>query len=392
MVKRTLALVLALLLCTMGAQYTLAYEQELNVSLPVEQGSLALNVKSAILLEQTTGQVLYEQNPDELMPPASITKIMTLLLVMEALDTGKLRLEDMVTCSEHAAAMGGSQIWLEPNEQMSVNDLLKATAISSANDAAVLLGEAVAGSEEGFVALMNKRAAELGMKNTTFLNACGLDEPGHQTTARDIALMSRALLEYEKIKEYSTVWMDSLRDGTTQLVNTNKLVRFYDGATGLKTGTTNGAGSCLSASAQRGDFSLVAVVLGAPTSDDRFAGARKLLDYGFANYAMATPPSVEEQLTPVRVLGGTMPQVTVSYDQPKAIVVKQGDEQRLEQRISLVPDVQAPVEKGQVLGKVLISLDSAPIAEYALKAAEAVEKMTFLSGLKILFGQLLRLS
>lgn len=392
MVKRTLALVLALLLCAMGAQYALAYEQELNVSLPVEQGSLALNVKSAILLEQTTGQVLYEQNPDELMPPASITKIMTLLLVMEALDTGKLRLEDMVTCSEHAAAMGGSQIWLEPNEQMSVNDLLKATAISSANDAAVLLGEAVAGSEEGFVALMNKRAAELGMKNTTFLNACGLDEPGHQTTARDIALMSRALLEYEKIKEYSTVWMDSLRDGTTQLVNTNKLVRFYDGATGLKTGTTNGAGSCLSASAQRGDFSLVAVVLGAPTSDDRFAGARKLLDYGFANYAMATPPSVEEQLTPVRVLGGTMPQVTVSYDQPKAIVVKQGDEQRLEQRISLVPDVQAPVEKGQVLGKVLISLDSAPIAEYALKAAEAVEKMTFLSGLKILFGQLLRLS
>ncbi|WP_312642824.1 D-alanyl-D-alanine carboxypeptidase family protein [Hydrogenoanaerobacterium sp.] len=390
--KRTLALFLAFLLCAFGAQPALASEAEnQDVSLPVEQSNLAMNVKSAILLEQTTGQVLYEQNADELMPPASITKIMTLLLVMEALDTGKLKMEDMISCSEHAATMGGSQIWLEPNEQMSVHDLLKAAAISSANDASVLLGEAVAGSEEGFVAMMNERAKELGMNNTTFRNACGLDEKEHLTTARDIAIMSSELLKHDKIKEYTTVWMDSLRGGKTQLVNTNKLVRFYDGTTGLKTGTTNGAGSCLSASAQRKGLSLVAVVLGAPTSDDRFAGARKLLDYGFANYAMATPPNIDAQLNPVKVLRGTQPEVAVQYESPKAIVVKQGDEQKLEQRISLVPDVVAPVEEGQILGKVLISLDSNPIAEYPLKAACGVERMTFPNGMKKLFGSLIKL-
>lgn len=389
--KRTLALFLAFLLCILGAQPVFAEEAKLDVSLPVEPTNLAMNVKSAILVEQTTGQVLYEKNPDELMPPASITKIMTLLLVMEALEAGKLKMEDMVSCSEHAASMGGSQIWLEPNEQMSVHELLKAAAISSANDASVLLGEAVAGSEEGFVGMMNNRAKELGMKNTTFHNACGLDNKGHLTTARDIAIMSAELLKHEKIKEYSTVWMDSLRGGKTQLVNTNKLVRFYDGATGLKTGTTDGAGSCLSASAQRGGLSLVAVVLGAPTSNDRFAGARKLLDYGFANYAMATPPSIDEQLTPVKVLHGTKPEVAVQYDPPKAIVVKQGDEQKLEQRVSMVPDVVAPIEKGQILGKVVISLDNNPITEYSLKAAHAVEKMTFRNGVKTLFGSLIKL-
>ncbi|MEF9853364.1 MAG: D-alanyl-D-alanine carboxypeptidase family protein, partial [Hydrogenoanaerobacterium sp.] len=291
----------------------------------------------------------------------------------------------------HAAGMGGSQIWLEPNEQMSVNDLLKAAAISSANDASVLLGEAVAGSEENFVALMNKRAAELNMKNTSFKNACGLDEAGHETTARDIALMSCELLKHPKIKEYSTVWMDSLRDGATQLVNTNKLVRFYEGATGLKTGTTDGAGSCLAASAQRGGLSLVAVVMGAPTSDERFAAARKLLDYGFASYEMAALPGISDKLTPVKVKGGTSPEVNVTYEKPADIVVKKGDEQKLEQRISLVPDLEAPVEKGQVLGRVLVVLGASPIAEYTLKAAQAVEKMTMLNGMKMLFGKLIML-
>lgn len=379
--KRFFALTLALALLAFCVQPAYAAEAE-------GQNGLALNVKSAILMEVSTGQVLYELGPDELMPPASITKVMTMLLVMEALEAGKLRPEDMISCSEHAATMGGSQIWLEPNEQMSVDDLLKATAISSANDAAVLLGEAVAGSEEGFVTLMNRRTKELGMNNTTFLNACGLDEAGHQSTARDIALMSCALLRYDKIKEYSTVWMDSLRGGATQLVNTNKLVRFYDGATGLKTGTTNGAGSCLSASAKRGELELVAVVLGAPTSDDRFAGARKLLDFGFANYAMATPPSIAEQLTPVKVLGGVKPEVRVTCDTPRPIVVKQGDEQKLEQKVMLAPDVQAPVEEGQLLGRVILSLEGAQIAEYPLKAAETVEKMTFWNGMKTLFSAL----
>ncbi|MEG2875374.1 MAG: D-alanyl-D-alanine carboxypeptidase family protein [Hydrogenoanaerobacterium sp.] len=368
-----------------------AYEGEAGVLLPLQQGEISMNVKSAVLYEQATGQQLYEQNPDEPMPPASVTKIMTLLLTMEALDAGTLKLDDMISCTEHAAGMGGSQIWLEPNEQMSVNDLLKAAAISSANDASVLLGEAVAGSEENFVALMNKRAAELNMKNTSFKNACGLDEAGHETTARDIALMSCELLKHPKIKEYSTVWMDSLRDGATQLVNTNKLVRFYEGATGLKTGTTDGAGSCLAASAQRGGLSLVAVVMGAPTSDERFAAARKLLDYGFASYEMAALPGISEKLTPVKVKGGTSPEVNVTYEKPADIVVKKGDEQKLEQRISLVPDLEAPVEKGQVLGRVLVVLGASPIAEYTLKAAQAVEKMTMLNGMKMLFGKLIML-
>lgn len=209
---------------------------------------------SAILIEQTSGRVLFEKDPDTPMPPASITKIMTLLLVMEALDAGTITLETAVTCSPHAASMGGAQIWLEPGEQMTVHELLKATAISSANDAAVALGELISGSEEAFVARMNERAGELGMKNTTFQNATGLDAQGHLTTARDIAVMSQALLSHPLITEYSTVWMDSLRNGETQLVNTNKLVRFFEGATGLKTGTTDGAGYCLSASATARGF------------------------------------------------------------------------------------------------------------------------------------------
>ncbi|MBQ2266574.1 MAG: D-alanyl-D-alanine carboxypeptidase, partial [Clostridia bacterium] len=236
-------------------------------------------------MEPHTLTVLYESNCDEKLSPASITKIMSLLLVMEALDRGDITLETVVTASEHACSMGGSQIWLEPNETMTVHELLKATVIASANDACVALGELISGSEEGFVALMNARAKELGCNNTNFINCTGLDAEGHLTSAYDVAIMSSELIKHPLIKDYSTVWMDSLRNGESELVNTNKLVRFYKGATGLKTGTTSTAGYCLSATAQRDGMELVAVVMSGDTSNDRFNGAKKLLDYGFANYS-----------------------------------------------------------------------------------------------------------
>ena len=248
---------------------------------------LDIKAKSAVLLEPNTGKILYEQNADEPLPPASITKIMSLLLVMEALDRGDFTLETVVNASEHACSMGGSQIWLEPGEGMTVHDLLKATVIASANDACVALGELVAGSEEGFVELMNSRAKELGMNSTTFKNCTGLDAEGHITTANDVAIMSGELIKHDLIKDYSTVWMDTLRDGKSELVNTNKLVRFYKGTTGLKTGTTSVAKYCLSATAEREGLSLVAVVMAGETSTARFEGAKKLLDFGFANFSFS---------------------------------------------------------------------------------------------------------
>ncbi len=258
-----------------SAEMALASSMEVGPSLPA---------RAAVLMEQTTGKVLFALNEREPLPPASITKVMSLLLVMESIDQGSLTLQSEVCCSEEAAAMGGSQIWLEPGEVMTVDELLQAAVIGSANDATLALAEAVAGSEAAFVELMNQRAARLGMTDTTFKNAVGLDEKGHLTSARDVAIMSAELLKYPLITNYSTVWMADLRGGETQLVNTNRLIRTYEGATGLKTGTTSQAGKCLSVSASRQDLSLVAVVLGCQSSDDRFAAGRALLDYGFANY------------------------------------------------------------------------------------------------------------
>ena len=348
------------------------------------QGTVDIRSKSVILLEQSTGEVLYSYNTDEQYPPASITKIMTLLLVMEAIDTGKITVDDMVTCSQHAADMGGSQIWLEPNEQMSVHDLLKATAVSSANDAATCLAEYVAGSEEAFVAMMNQRAQELGMKNTVFKNTNGLDAEGHLSTARDIAIMSMELLKHPKILEYTTIWMDSLRGGETQLVNTNKMIRYYDGATGLKTGTTDGAGSCLSASATRNGMTLIAVTLGSATSDERFYTAKKLLDYGFANYELANiqPMSAE---TPVKVTGGVENEVTVEPQPPEPLVLPKGRSQEITQEIELMPQVSAPVEKGQTVGRVIVKLGEEKILTYPMVASQSVEKMTLPRALCILF-------
>lgn len=351
----------------------------------------SLPARSAILMERETGRVLFEKNADEQMPPASITKIMTLLLTMEAIEANQIKLSDMAVCSDHAASMGGSQIWLEPGEQMSVDDLLKATAIASANDAAVDLAELVAGSEEAFVEKMNARAAELGMENTHFVNATGLDAQGHLSTARDIALMSKELLRFPLISDYSKVWMSSLRDGKTQLVNTNKLVRFYDGCTGLKTGTTNDAGSCLSASATRKGLSLIAVTLGSPTSAERFSAARGLLDYGFANYIRAPLPALEE-LEPVKVTRGVADSVGVTMQQPESVIIRSGQQVKLTQEPTLAEEVEAPVEAGQKLGSVTVKMDGETLLEYDLVAAASIQRMTVLKGLEMLLSSLLNLT
>ena len=344
-------------------------------AIEVSASMRTLPVQSAILISQNTGQVLFEQNPDVQLPPASITKVMTMLLVIEAVESGRITLDDVVVCSPHAASRGGSQIWLEPGEEMTVHELFKAVAISSANDAAVLLAEHVAGSEEVFAAQMNQRAAQLGMTNTSFVNACGLDAEGHFTTARDVALMSRELMKHPIISEYSTIWMDSLRGGETELVNTNRLVRFYNGTTGLKTGTTAGAGSCLSATAMRDGLGLVAVVMGSPTSDERFAAARGLLDYGFSNYVLAEIAPVHEQLSAIRVLRGMSDSVQITADPPPSLMVKRGQEDKIEQRITLVSDVQAPVSAGQTLGRVEILVEGEPAGEYTVRAAADIARI-----------------
>ena len=343
-----------------------------------------LPVKSAVLMDQGSGTILYAENEDVQLPPASITKVMSLLLVMEAIDSGKISLTDKVVCSDTAAAYGGSQIWLKPGEEMTVDDLLKAAAISSANDATVCLAEYVAGSEEAFIGLMNQRAAELGMANTTFRCAAGLDQPGHLSTAKDVAIMSRALLGHPLILNYSTVWMDSLRGGETQLVNTNRMIRFYQGATGLKTGTTSGAGSCLAASASRDGLGLIAVVMGADTSDHRFAAARSLLDWGFANFMQAklTPP---EDILPVPVTGGVERQVEVICQPPEGILI-------ITQDVILPESVAAPVAAGQELGSIAVCVEGERVSEYPILAAEPVERMSFGKALSILFMTLIAMS
>ena len=350
---------------------------------------ISISARSAILTERSTGRVLFEYEADKPVPPASITKIMTLLLVMEAIESGKLSFETEVTASEHACSMGGSQIWLEPGEVFTVHELLKAAAIASANDACVALAEAVSGSEEAFVELMNKRAGELGMENTVFKNCTGLDAEGHLSTARDIAKMSGELLSHEKIKEYSTVWMDSLRNGETELTNTNKLVRFYKGCTGLKTGSTDEAGCCLSASAERGGMELISVTLGSPNTDERFAAGRKLLDYGFANFAVAKPVPPKDELYEIPVSHGVSKFVTPVFEEPETYLLPKGQETLIEQKVTLSEKLEAPVEAGQVIGKVSVFLNGGEIGGYNITAKEAVEKMSFYAALKILFTEAL---
>lgn len=338
--------------------------------------NLSLDCRSAVLMEAATGKVLYEQNPDEALPPASVTKIMTLLLVMEAIDSGKISWSDMVTASAHACSMGGSQIYLKENEQMTVEDMVKSVVIASANDAAVALAEHIAGTEEAFVAMMNKRASELGMKSTNFENTNGLDDTAqnHVTSARDIAIMSRELISHKKITEYSSIWMDTVRNGEFGLTNTNRLVRFYNGATGLKTGSTSKAKFCISATAERDGMTLICVIMAAPTRDIRNAAAVSLLDWGFANYALYSDPAGEAGN--VRVLGGVSNECKTQYSQFSAVVGK-SELSKIERKAELPENIAAPVKSGDKVGSVSYYLNGQLIGQSDITAAETVDKIGF---------------
>lgn len=354
------------------------------------KSSVSVIAKSAVLMDVNTGTLLYSMNENEKLYPASVTKIMSMLLVCEAISQGRIALNQSVTISESAAGKGGSQIWLEPGETMTVHELLKATAVYSANDACCALGELIAGSEEAFVDMMNKKAASLGMKNTHFDNCSGLDDDTdtHLTTAYDVALMSRALLNYDFITDYTTIWMDSLRDGKTQLVNTNKLVRYYSGATGLKTGTTEKAGCCVSASAKRDGLHLISVVMGADNSADRFNGARTMLDWGFANFEIYTPSVDASLLTPVRVAHGVLQHVNVSCNNPPEMLLNKGQSSAVSQSITLPEETEAPVAGGDVLGKISFILDGKIISESDIIASVSSEKITFSSALQLILRSL----
>ena len=354
------------------------------------ESPVAVKAKAYVLMDASTGEVLLKSNEHQKLFPASVTKIMPILLVMEAIDSGKLDLNENVTASPEAAAKGGSQIWLKDGETMTVHELLKAAVIGSANDACTALGERIAGSEEGIVKMMNDRAKQLGMNDTHFVNCTGLDDDTdeHLTSAYDIALMSKELLSHERIREYTTIWMDSLRNGATQLVNTNKLVRFYKGTTGLKTGTTAKAGHCVSASAERDGLHLIAVVMGSDNSTDRFEGAKVLLNYGFANYKTVTPEYDKTLITPVRIIKGYTGSLIPEVGTILPITVKAGEESKIEAEVEIATDVEAPDEKGQILGSITIKLNGTTLAEYPLTAKEEVAKLTVFEMMRRLLSSL----
>ena len=342
----------------------------------IEEGSLRLECKSAILMEATTGTVLYLQNPDEALPPASVTKIMTLLLIMEAVDAGTVHLEDLVTVSSNAASMGGSQVYLKEGEQMPVEDLLKSVVIASANDAAVALAEHIAGSVSTFVERMNAKAKALGMHSTLFENVTGLDDTAeaHLTSARDIALMSRALLTHPTILQYSSIWMDTIRNGEFGLTNTNRLVRFYRGCTGLKTGSTSKAGFCVSATAERDGLSLICVIMGAESRDIRNAQATALLDWGFANYGLYTAPQVE--LPAVPLVGGTSDQCRLVHAPLSKVVPKEMLSQ-ITYRLEIPEALTAPIEKGDSVGSLHFLCGDKVIGTVPIIADESIPKINF---------------
>ena len=338
--------------------------------------ALEVSADSAVLMEKETGTILYEKEAHTPREPASVTKVMTLLLIMEAVDAGRLNREDQVTVSAAAAGMGGSQVYLKEGEQFSVGELIKCVTVVSGNDAAVALAEHLAGSEGAFVAQMNQRAKELGMDDTNFINCTGLPAQGHVTSAYDIALMSRELiLRHPTIQEYTTIWMDSIRDGAFGLTNTNRLVRFYNGATGLKTGSTDSAGYCISATARRDDMELIAVILHAPTSPERFEDAKALLDYGFAGYALTTVHP-ESALPPVSVLLGEDAQVQPVLARDCRLLIQKGQESQITTQITLPEDVEAPVEQGQTLGEMTVSVNGQLRDTVPILAAQPVSRLT----------------
>lgn len=350
-----------------------------------------LTASAAILVESTTGKVLFEKNSHEIRPCASITKLMTLLLVFEALESGKISYDDVVVASEHAAGMGGSDIWLKEGEKMSVYDMIKATAVASANDAATALAEYIGGTEEAFVEKMNTKAKQLGMNDTVFKNCNGLDEDGHVTSAYDVAIMSCEVMKHEEIFEFTSIWLDYLRDGATQIVNTNKLLKSYKGITGLKTGTTNNAGACISASAERNGLSLVAVVLNSKSGKERFTDAQKLLDYGFAEYTMLTPEIPEELASPVEVGGGMEKLVYTQADVNNELLVKKGEEKKVSSEIVYREALTAPISKGEQVGSLEFKIDGETIAEYPITAQNSIEEINFKAVLRIIVEYFLKL-
>ena len=356
-----------------------------------EVSAQLVSAKSGILMEQSTGEVLYELNPDERLPIASVTKTMTMLLIMEALDSGKIKCEDIVTVSERAASMGGSQVFLEVGEQMSVDDMMKAIAVASGNDAAVAMAEFISGSESAFVEKMNERAEELGCLNTHFINCSGLDETQeHYSSAKDIAIISRELLNHTRIFDYTTIWMDSLRGGSFGLSNTNKLIRFYKGANGLKTGSTSTAKYCLSATAERDGMQLNAVIICAPSTAERFSSATALLDFGFANYEVANDEVLSTSVPYVRVVGGTSGQFLpkVSGD---GFVVKKGNRDKIEQTFEMSESVPAPVSAGQKVGEIIYTINGSEVARRDVCATEDIPRISVLQMFVRNLGDWLRL-
>ena len=359
-------------------------------TLTVTPPQLTLPCRAAMLIDQTSGTVLYEMNADQTMPIASITKVMTLLLTFEAVHAGRLTMDTAVPVSEHAYHMGGSQIWLEPGEQFTLDEMLKAICVSSANDAAVAVAELVGGSEPAFVQQMNARAAELGMEHTTFRNACGLDTEGHLSTARDVAIMSRTILNTcPEVLHYTGIWTDTLRGGATQLVNTNKLLKRYNGITGLKTGTTSGAGVCISASATRDGLDLIAVVLGSLSSSERFTAATTLLDYGFAAYAAVPLPAMEDRPLLIKVKSSAEESVPLDYTAlPETLLMPKENAAALTAQLDLPQELEAPVQLGQTVGTVRILSGETQLGEYEVRAAADAEKMDFGTAFGLLWDAL----
>lgn len=342
-------------------------------------------------METSTGKIIFEKNPHEKRACASITKVMTLLLVFEAIDSGKLSLDDTITASEHASSMGGSDIWLEPGETMSANDMIKATVVASANDAAVALAEHLCGSEDSFVEKMNERAKQLKMNDTVFKNCNGLDEDGHITSAYDVAVMSRELMKHEKIFDYTSIWLDNLRGGKTQIVNTNKLLKTYNGITGLKTGTTNDAGCCMAASATRGNVSLVSVVLGCKTGKERFSDSAALLDYGFANISVKELTLPDDMPKSIAVEQGMKSSVNLMCKVSSSIVLDKSKTPEITSKVEIPESLTAPVKKNQKVGTLTYLVDNKTAKIFDIVAMEDIEQTSFGSIFAVVFNSLITL-
>lgn len=362
-------------------------DKSLLNSVPSSVGTdLNLECGGAVLIEQNSGRVLYDHNMHQKLRPASVTKIMSILLIMEAIDSGRLSYTDKIPCTETAAAMGGSQIWLDVREELTVDEMLKAICVVSANDCTVAMAEYLAGSQEAFVEQMNAKAKELGMNDTNFKNCHGIDEDGHETSAYDIALMSRELLtKHPNITKYTTIWMDSLRDGKSELVNTNKLIRNYKGATGLKTGSTSIALYNLSASATRDNLSLIAVIMKAPTTKIRFAEAEKLLDYGFSNFQYSKFSNENDILKSISVQKGVKDSIDLAYETSVGALVKKGESKNVEQTINIPEIISAPINKGDVIGNIVYTIDGNEVAKVNIVANESVEKNNIINMINYVF-------